>query len=337
MVFPTDTDAAGIMNFVSHTIYNSAAIRRALDHCWIIVLLLLIAVQPANAQQTEPLDLPTYTALVREVATAARRNDRLGLEDAGARLAAVREVRVGDNLLPVDNRWLADELARPAPRTTLIATRLAALADALSLPASAAPADALERLRAILNRPPFGEREAQTPQWWTDFWNWVGRQLEALLRPLMDTPPAASNTAAWVVAALGALLLGGIVLYLVLGLRRSIVRGAQARALDAESGLTARQAHEQAGELARAGDTRTAVRFLYLAALLRLDERGLLRYDRSLTNREYLDRLRENPELRATLAPIVATFDQVWYGHAALTPDEFQQYTRRVEQLRGEP
>jgi hypothetical protein len=36
------------------------------------------------------------------------------------------------------------------------------------------------------------------------------------------------------------------------------------------------------------GDYRTAVRYLYLSLLLLLEEHGLLRYDRPLTDREYL-------------------------------------------------
>lgn len=58
------------------------------------------------------------------------------------------------------------------------------------------------------------------------------------------------------------------------------------------------------------------MRYLYLAALLRLDERGQLRYNRALTNREYLDRVQDNPHLQAALPPIVETFDRVWYGYA---------------------
>jgi hypothetical protein len=305
-------------------------------HNVVVALLLLLAPHAALAQDNEPPDLPTYTAWVREAAVAARRGDRLGLEQAGARLAAVTAVRVDGGTLPVDNRWLAAELARPAPRTPLIAARLAALADALSLPPSAAPPDAQERLRAILTRPPFARAEPQTPGWWSDFWSWVGRLIESLLRPVASTPPEVASTAAWVVAAGGGLLLLAVIGYLLLGLRRGVLRGARAAPVDPEAGLTARAAFDQAGDTGRAGDSRGAVRLLYLAALLWLDERSLLRYDRSLTNREHLERVRDNPALRRRLAPIVATFDRVWYGHASLSAEELAQYTKDVERLRSE-
>lgn len=302
----------------------------------LLLLLLLLLTHAPAAQPAPPPDLPTYTAWVREAAVAARRGDRLGLENAGGRLAAVTAVRAGDVALPVDNRWLAAELARPAPRMPLVAARLIALADTLAQPPSAAPPDAAARLRAILARPPFARAAPQMPQWWADFWSWLGRAIEALLRPVASTPPEVATATAWIVAIGGALLLAGVLLYLLLGLRRGVARTARAAPPGPEDGLTARGAFDQAGDLARAGDSRSAVRYLYLAALLWLDERDLLRYDRALTNREYLDRVRDNPALQRRLAPIVATFDRVWYGHAPLSREELAQFTQDIERLRSE-
>ena len=91
---------------------------------------------------------------------------------------------------------------------------------------------------------------------------------------------------------------------------------------------------KQAGEIARGGDYRAAMRYLYLSALLWLDERDMLRYDRALTNREYLERLRDNAMLRERLRPMVETFDQVWYGHAPLDAQALAAYRAQVEALR---
>jgi hypothetical protein len=98
--------------------------------------------------------------------------------------------------------------------------------------------------------------------------------------------------------------------------------------------MSAQAALQEAETLSRGGDYRTAVRYLYLSTLLLLDERNLLRYDRALTNREYLDRVRENPALRARMAPIVDTFDRVWYGHMPIDAESFAAYQRQVEELR---
>ncbi len=290
----------------------------------------------ARAQQPSDFtpDLATYTAWVREAAIAAARGDRIGLEDAAGRLVAVTAVRAPDGTpIPADNRWLAAELSAATPNMRRIATRLEALADALALPPGAAPADARERLKQILSRPPF-EREVARPRWWDDFLDWLGRLLERLVRQLPAPSEQVSRPAAWVVGAVGALLLLGVIVYLLLGLRRSIVRDVVAPAGDPEEHLTARGALEQASELARGGDTRAAVRYLYLAALLQLDERGLLRYDRALTNREYLERVRDKPELLRRLEPVVATFDRVWYGHEPLSDEAYREFAAHVEGLR---
>jgi hypothetical protein len=287
--------------------------------------------------QEQPLDLPAYTALVREAFAAAQRSDRLGLEQVADQLVAARSVRLpGGQSIPVDNGWLREALKGDDPDLQAIAARLGAILDALAQPDSSAPPDARERLRQILDNPPFKEpaTDPNAGRWWRDFWSWVGRVLEALLRPVGTVARPASQTAGWAILAIGGLLLAGVIGYLLLGLRRSMAAEARATDDDPEAGLTARTALDQAGEIARGGDYRAAMRYLYLSALLWLDEHDLLRYDRALTNREYLDRLRDNATLRERLRPVVETFDQVWYGHAPLDAQSFAAYRAQVEALR---
>ncbi len=267
---------------------------------------------------------------------AAQRSDRLGLEEVATRLVASTSVRLPDDQsIAVDNGWLRAALAEGEPDLRVIEARLGAILDALAQPPSSAPADARDRLRAILDNPPFRQPEpAAGGSWWRDFWNWVGRVLESLLRPIGSVPRAASETFGWVILAIGALLLIGLIGYLLLGLRRTIAVEARSDDDDPAAGLTARTALDQASQVARSGDYRTAMRYLYISALLWLDERDLLRYDRALTNREYLERLRGNPALRERLRPVVETFDRVWYGHVPLDAESFAAYRTQVEALR---
>ncbi len=291
------------------------------------------------AQDQEP-DLATYTGWVREAFAAAQRNDRLGLEQVAEQLTTTTSVRLPDGAgIAVDNGWLAEALGEVEPDLSAIGERLGALIDALAQPPSAAPADARERLRQILDRPPFKQEEQQSepPGWLTAFLNWLGRLLDSLISPIGSVSPATGQVIGWVVVVVGAILLIGVIAYLLLGLRRGMVAEARAGQDDPEAHLTAKTALDQAGDLARSGDHRTAVRYLYLSALLWLDERDILRYDRALTNREYLERVRDNPALRARLAPIVDTFDRVWYGHAQLDAASFAAYRQQVEALRNEP
>lgn len=102
----------------------------------------------------------------------------------------------------------------------------------------------------------------------------------------------------------------------------------------AEELLTSESAFQKAQELSRGGDYRSAVRFLYLSSLLLLDERGLLRYDRSKTNREYLRSLSDSPDLEKPLSEVIEVFDEVWYGYHSLDEDTFKHYSDRVEELK---
>ncbi len=297
----------------------------------------LFLVPPQAAAQDQPPDLPAYAGLVRQAFAAAQRSDRLGLEEVAGQLVATHSVRLpGGKSIPVDNSWLGEALKGDDPDLQAISARLGAILDALAQPESSAPPDARERLKQILDNPPFKQPAADpnAGRWWRDFWEWVGRVLEALLRPVGTAASSSGETLGWVILAIGGLLLAAVIGYLLLGLRRNMAAEARAADDDPEARLTARTALDQAGEIARGGDYRAAMRYLYLSALLWLDERDLLRYDRALTNREYLDRLRDNTALRERLRPVVETFDQVWYGHAPLDAQSFAAYRAQVEALR---
>lgn len=307
-----------------------------LRHSSLLVIFLLVLLPHTVSAQTNQPTLDEYITLLREASAAAQRGDRLGLEDVANRLAATTTVRLADgSTAPVDNRWLAEALNPTDPDFTAIEARLGAVINALSLPAGSAPTDALQQLNDILNNPPFAERVNDT-SWIDGFLNWLGRVLDSFLRPISPAVGRGGEVTAWVLGIVGVILLLAVVAYLLLGLRRNLVANAKRAGDDPETNLTAKTALEQASDLARGGDHRTAMRYLYLSALLWLDERDLLRYDRALTNREYLDRVRENPALRGKLAPIVETFDRVWYGHVPLDDADFAAYKAQVEALRAE-
>lgn len=313
----------------------------------LLVLLLPVAARPALAQD-EPPDLDTYAALVREAFAAAQRNDRLGLEDVSRTLIAVKNVRLPNGSVRVDNTWLARQLDTTDPDMTLIAARLGAIIDALAQPDSAVPADAQARLDAILNNPPFAQKppqQTERPGWLKAigdtigaFFTWLGEQLDNLFGTGTSSAPGSLPDRAWVRGAfvvIAMLLLGGVVVYVVFRLRRSLVSDARVASDDPDANLTSGEAMQQASSVARGGDHRTAVRYMYLSALLWMDEHDLLRYDRALTNREYLDRVRENPALQGHLAPIIDTFDRVWYGHAPIDDASFAAYQQQVAALRS--
>lgn len=328
---------------------------------WIILLVIMIpaaahAAPPARpASQSDTctgsgaLTLDGYEQCVREAYAAARSSDRISLDQIAPRLAQTREIGLGDGTsVPADNAWLTQALAQEPPDYGQIEARLAAIIDALSQQRSAQDPDALRKLDEVFSRPPFESRDV--PSAWMQFWRGVGNAIEAFFDWIFGSmptinPPATPPTPrsfgnmtplGWTLLIIGLLLVLALVIYAFRGVRQSLVRDAKVRAdaADDEEKISAGEALGRAQAQATAGDYRTAARYLYLSSLLWLDERRLLRYDRSLTNREYLDETRANQALHDKLAPVVNTFDRVWYGHRELEEADFRAYEEQVRSLR---
>lgn len=173
---------------------------------------------------------------------------------------------------------------------------------------------------------------------------WLQRALEAIgdwFRRLFSRLPAGGGSGAlglaqWLLVAACVTLLGGALFLILRALRdragdRKPPAGAGERAapLTAASMLAAAAAH------ARSGDYRSAVRANFISLLLFLHERGRLRYDHSLTNREHLARIGQGTPLASSLEPVVWTFDDVWYGNVPIDAAGYEAYSRRADMLRA--
>src|SRR5262249_5283931 len=97
------------------------------------------------------------------------------------------------------------------------------------------------------------------------------------------------------------LIISAIVSVILLGWY--LLRGLQIRQAalpeqhTAEDPATSQDARQLAAGSQAASDYRSAIRYLYLSSLLLLDERGVIHYDRTLTNREHLRQVVDKPEV----------------------------------------
>jgi hypothetical protein len=121
--------------------------------------------------------------------------------------------------------------------------------------------------------------------------------------------------------------------YIVRGLSDQRVRLDSPAAMT-DDPTTSDMARDRAAASEAASDYRNAVRYLYLSSLLMLDERGLIHYDRTLTNREHLRQVAEKAQVAEALRPVVNTFDDVWYGFAPINELLYQQFRQDVDRLR---
>ena len=100
-----------------------------------------------------------------------------------------------------------------------------------------------------------------------------------------------------------------------------------------EQVTTAKAALANADTAEVSNDFREALRYLYLSAILNLQERGVLPYDKSMTNREYLQHAQEDNNLQETLESVVAVFDDVWYGHKSCDADTIENYKTLLQKI----
>ena len=166
------------------------------------------------------------------------------------------------------------------------------------------------------------------------------------LEERFDSKPASRRNSSWgdslkyLPMILGILALSAAVIFFIRQIRMNLITEAHEAVPDSELANveTEKAALTRAETAVAASDFREALRFLYLSAVLNLQERGLLPYDRSLTNREYLRHAQTNLNLQDKLRPIITVFDEVWYGHKpcdAKTVADYRALLQKVYAAEG--
>lgn len=305
-------------------------------HAWRIVLvalmaLLLLANRVTAQDGSEPISLRDYglrlDRIIQELESSSAEPTVSALDRARRQLDAITAVTLpsGETI----------EVESPLPASLFGAdalARLNLLRDQLAAAENDETAARLARLRAILARPQFAPR-GESPSLLARVLRWLA---DLLPDDLLGLPVGVANAIGLVVIVAGLLVIAILVSYWLQGFLRSFVANAEARRRQDDGTaepLTAAAAREQASELAQAGSYRQAMRQLYLAALLRLDEVGVLRYDRSQTNREVLAQLPSASATHSHLAPVVDTFDRIWYGIREPDQDTYATYAAEVDWL----
>ena len=132
----------------------------------------------------------------------------------------------------------------------------------------------------------------------------------------------------YVLFPLAAIALGVVIIFFVRQIRMNLISEAHDDVTEAalEQVETERAALARAETAEAANDFRSALRFLYLSAILHLQERGVLPYDKSLTNREYLHQAQVDIDLHTALGPAITVFDEVWYGYKPCDAETVASY-----------
>lgn len=255
---------------------------------------------------------------------------------AELQLRHLDQVRLPDGtVMRTGNPVLANQLQTGRkPVVIAVAKELDALDKALQTHTSA-PANPrqLSSLDTILASPRFHPR----CRYLGCVQQWLGDRVAWALSWIGDRLGSAFAGSHLLVAATFVLLVAGLAALVVRGaLARSVITVSQQDAGRA-SGLR-RPTRASASEYAAVGDYRTALRHLFLATIIELQERGLLDPQPGLTNREYMLTLRSSLQdadvaVRTPLQELVDTFDRAWYGHVDLDASEYSHILQVADKV----
>ena len=139
----------------------------------------------------------------------------------------------------------------------------------------------------------------------------------------------------YILFPLGAIALGAVVIFFIRQIRLNLIGEAHEAVTETalERVETERAALARAETAEAASDFRGALRYLYLSAILHLQERGVLPYDKSLTNREYLRQAQADTDLHTALGPAIIVFDEVWYGHKPCDAETVANYRDLLQKV----
>jgi hypothetical protein len=279
-------------------------------------LLLLLAPGLPVGAQGGTLSADAFWERLQTTLDKLEQSDPVG---AAALWENVRRIDVQGTVIEIDLSWLRTALAAKDASTLqkLRSTLRAMLNFHAQRGAASESRLSLAALQALLQEPRFQYADA-TPT----------------SVPRIDLPSLPFSVDA---AQLMLLMAGGAVVALVLISLVRLLRVQPAKlpnaASPADDPVTAADARRLAEARAETRDYRSAIRYLYLSTLLALDERGVIHYDATLTNREHLAQVQGKPALKEPLRRLVTIFDDVWYGYAAVDEALYTSYRSQVQQL----
>ncbi|WP_257458624.1 DUF4129 domain-containing protein [Archangium lipolyticum] len=226
------------------------------------------------------------------------------------------------------------------------------------------------RARDILARPEFQvpdpeeqkekekaptEPEPEGP--WQKFLKWLGEWLKKLFERDEPAPVKPSNWSGLsglnVANVLVVVLVAGVLVVLALLLLRALGKNAKdegerlevstqdATTLAADPTNALSRPPEGwaqlADELAARGEYREAVRSLYLALLSRLHRDGVIHYDTTLSNWDYLRQFKGRREWVPPFRELTLRFDFAWYGNLPVGSDGYRDFRALCAPLLSTP
>jgi hypothetical protein len=273
-------------------------------------------------------------------------------------LLPVESVEWNDAAFRLDNKWLAEALARyeqiAVADTARREAELAQLSDRLKAikeqlirlsgaTTFASSDEEKKRLDTILKRPEFTDKKdeggALARLWrallnlWRRFMQWVG-QLFPRSKGLAPGASGALGGLAQIIVITLALSLIAYLFWKFAPLFRRNIRSGKSEKREARIVLGERLEPDQtsadllaeAEALARAGNLRAAIRKGYIALLCELGDRNIIGLAQHKTNRDYLRAIRQMEPLHREMQQLTQSFENHWYGFVPATETDWNAF-----------
>lgn len=207
------------------------------------------------------------------------------------------------------------------------------------------PAAAKRAARAVLSQPEFGSELPPPPSLAEKIAAWLDRIFSSRQPspPNLNLPNVNPKIILGILIVIAAGAFAVLVAIIVQAIGRRSAR-AKPLALDEEEAVLVEARDNEsllglAEQQAKSGDYRRAFRLVYLASLVALDTGGVLRFDRSKTNWEYLRALRAagRGDIYSALTPLTREFDQVWYGFGLTDASHYARALAQYQALLAAP
>ncbi len=198
-----------------------------------------------------------------------------------------------------------------------------------------------QKLAEILRRQeyqkPEPKGESLFQKWWRMFLEWLAKMM-----PQRSSTPSTGPSFEGLRVALQVVIFGAVaalILFLVwrfvpfFARRRSTSKTKEGdRVILGEcigEDESAADIFSEAERLARAGDHRGAIRKGYIALLVELGDRNIVRIARHKTNRDYLRDVRKRDELFSDMSGLTSNFERSWYGLRLAGAEDWAEFRDR--------
>ena len=160
-------------------------------------------------------------------------------------------------------------------------------------------------------------------------------QYQKELAKLLEPKPLWDFNLNYIIFPLGVIAFGIVIIFFVKQIRINLISEVhnEESEMEVDQVKTERAALAHADTAEASNDFREALRYLYLSAILHLQERGILPYDKSLTNREYLHKTQVDTDIQKTLGPAINVFDEVWCGYKPCNAETVANYRDLLQKI----